>query len=1427
MINKNESLQKLVSLSIGIFLLIGMFSPLSGALGKADRGTDLSEDMEMDGIQQGDTWHIEGTEYLNGTEKDEFSLDKNILIDGGKLEINNATLTLLIDGFQTWNITLTNGGELQLWNSVIRTQPDDTQLRPFLKTKVVAESESSIELMGGSSFKFPGWVYLYNSNLRMEDSSFESLDNIPDFDYTWGYGDQITGYRDNDDCPMLIAKQNSEVVMIDSEINDYYTNTALSRMDWYASERGAQDNTADNEFSDLREEDGQYYSVNTSEVMHFDEWALAEEQMDFPAQDYPYLNPIDKITALYLEVSYRTGQDYGAASDLSYRVPGGTWETAETIDGEAERIEQSIWKLDLEEFSRDEAADEFIYDLELRFENGDTGANSTVDFDRVRLTSAHENDMRIENSDMTVINSYIDVDFRPADVDPRADTEATAPDTYLQDSNPEHRAIRVYDSNFKAYGLEVTGEPPADGDPCIVEAGSSTSEIYRWAKVVALDETEKPIEGADIESDYNINPTDHEEALEYRDAHYPGEYISSEDRYVTGEKGIARMILKSDQLNYPSYWPNGQYTGSYKLDGSYEAENGDVFTTSEYIGLSSFPNLTTRANNQEFHLRFGMEYPLPDLNVYEGDLTVDGDTGPVQLVVNKTSRINLTVKNEGESKAEDVELEFDLGGEPVKNASIDEVPEAGEGYFEFDWAPEKDDTGMKTLTVTVDPYNKIEERDRENHEESLTVEIQQRPDLVVDDILFEGEFARGTEVKEGEEVEVYAEVANRGQSAVDGAEVKITYDGGEIGSDTVNLEAGQGKQTSRILWEVPAVGEYTVESEIDPEDQVDESETTNNLLTKDVEVVSSPDVGIETFDVTAESDPVWVGDTVTIGTSVNNQGGWPSGQIEVSFYVDHNKATEELIESVTIQGIEGGETSNTLTVEWTAEIHESLDQDSQDREISVTVKEVGKESPSETRTSPPLTVEKVFDLGIAREDVTFEPMVVTEGYNVSITSIVRNLGEVYAENFTLSFYVDGEKIDDDYNYLSPGSNTTMEFEWEAEMTEDLAEEDRTLKLEISETTPEQEDVFTDNDVVEVSVLVKSRPELGFVSGSQKWLVEGEETENETLELEEKDLLTFNGTVKNSGETAIRDAMVQFTFPDGTRNNVSIDVAPGESVYVEVDWEAEINEEESQDLMIRIKSSGLDTATIHQEVTREINIQPLSIRITDRDMPENPKPGETYFFGGVLQRESDGKLLGNTDVRIAFVDSGGDEVKSIERTTNDQGEFGAQITMPDEAGEYTVVFEPQTADRQTVEESINVGEESQQGLLGIPWWILIVIVIAAAGSVGSLFAYLKFFGPGEVVECGNCGASIPADSTTCPKCGVEFDMETVKCSECGEWIPATSDNCPECGAEFIKTGEEVEDYTERMRKQYEKFVSQHKQRAEENLGRELSKKEFPP
>ena len=66
-------------------------------------------------------------------------------------------------------------------------------------------------------------------------------------------------------------------------------------------------------------------------------------------------------------------------------------------------------------------------------------------------------------------------------------------------------------------------------------------------------------------------------------------------------------------------------------------------------------------------------------------------------------------------------------------------------------------------------------------------------------------------------------------------------------------------------------------------------------------------------------------------------------------------------------------------------------------------------------------------------------------------------------------------------------------------------------------------------------------------------------------------------------------------------------------------------------------------------------------------------------------------------------------------------------------------------------------------------------------------------------CESCGAEVPADAKTCPRCGVSFDeveteivhadgsvdktIETFECSECGEQVPSNAKRCPKCGAEF--------------------------------------------
>ena len=129
------------------------------------------------------------------------------------------------------------------------------------------------------------------------------------------------------------------------------------------------------------------------------------------------------------------------------------------------------------------------------------------------------------------------------------------------------------------------------------------------------------------------------------------------------------------------------------------------------------------------------------------------------------------------------------------------------------------------------------------------------------------------------------------------------------------------------------------------------------------------------------------------------------------------------------------------------------------------------------------------------------------------------------------------------------------------------------------------------------------------------------------------------------------------------------------------------------------------------------------------------------------------------------------------------------------------------------------------LLGIPWWLFLVILAAVTGIALGATLYFKFYGLGKMVECGECGSFIPEDATTCPKCGVEFEKDMAKCSNCQAWIPVDVKRCPECGVEFATGEVEMADYQEKMRLQYEEVVSKFKDEAQRQLGRSLSDREF--
>jgi ribosomal protein L40E len=129
------------------------------------------------------------------------------------------------------------------------------------------------------------------------------------------------------------------------------------------------------------------------------------------------------------------------------------------------------------------------------------------------------------------------------------------------------------------------------------------------------------------------------------------------------------------------------------------------------------------------------------------------------------------------------------------------------------------------------------------------------------------------------------------------------------------------------------------------------------------------------------------------------------------------------------------------------------------------------------------------------------------------------------------------------------------------------------------------------------------------------------------------------------------------------------------------------------------------------------------------------------------------------------------------------------------------------------------------LLGIPWWLFLIIIAAVAAIAIGVTVYFRVYGLGKMVECGECGAFIPEDATVCPKCGVEFEKDMAKCSNCQAWIPVDVKQCPECGVEFATGEVEMADYQEKMRLQYDEVVQKFKEDASRQLGRALSDREF--
>ncbi len=1934
MTERKKSIKKLVSVLVSLTLLLGFLGPASEALAGLEDGDSANENLEDSSdiksmeLQSENTNIITGSEYINETTRAE---DNNIVIDGGSLYINNSTLILSLDEEHTWNITVKNGGRLDLWNSTIKTSTNSTSsLRPFLKTDITVTDASTISLKRNSSLRFPGFVNILGSTLKMKNSTFDKLkdDDIPKYDYLWDGidNDANKDHDDNDDAPRLNVK-NSDVYMENSEIDNYYSNTDMPKtndqssdeMTWYPLDEATEEPIE--EFQDVSDEN---YVLNESETKSLNDWYLYNPMVPHEhIGDYPYINPTNRISSLYVEITYTPEENYtredAPKGNITYYSPREEeYVKAMDLDNTSTTSETratEIWEIDLSEFYKGErnGTTRLLHDLQLNItnpENPNTDDLTSISVSELRLVSAYDNDIYVEDSNFTAIDSYIDVDYKTSDIDPRDGNETiTNSSTYLQDSNLEHSVLRLYDSEFKSYGLEVSDEKPTDGteygDPWILNNWDSNNNtwLYRWVELQITNQDGVPLPGATVDTEYNPLGEDqalsdrvqeanslhnNSEAWDHMNRTAPGYYDAENDTFVANEDGEVTFFLASDRINYPKDWPNSEFVGHYKLNITYTDESQDIFASDiQQLDMpDKFPGIH---NPHGFDLNVDVD--LADLKAETLMFTKDGETK--DYVANETEgKLKMNVSNIGDRTAKNFSVSFYENevdqGNLIESKEIESLDDGNNTWETITWTP--NEIGEYDLIGVVDSDDDVIEKNETNNKDNFTLTVGEKPDLTVESIDVE------PEVMKTDEAEITATIGNQGGPVASESEVTVefyqnyTENQTRILIDEILVPANNiPTQMDPVLWNTTdlQVGDYNITVEIDPDNKIDELNEENNTQTISSSVLTQPDLTpidlsvpnnarigeeiqitvnvtnngqwisesttvyfmvdgtqlttrsipplgegdseeitvnwlaemtndqvtqkrnimveiepienegnqnnlttsseitverhldltVDDLDVQFDVDPgtpagvpegktievsgivantgdldvtnftaqllvdgnvvmsetgdelginddmtitfVWnsnlsssdleseertlkfnvtseaevaagggtevvedrhlennsmseslmihkapdltpidfnvspntarVGESVDVTFSVANQGVWPSDEITAQVLVDDEGA----FETINIPGLNGGSTSAEISIEWTADMIEGME--NQTREITVAVLSDPNEGNFDNLTkSESVLVERYLDLTVDDLDVQFDVddtalEGVPEGKNVQVTGIVANTGDLDVTNFTAQLLVDGNVAIEETGYeLGIDETTTITFDWNSQLSSsDLESEERTLTFNVNseaevaagggtvvddeypadnsiseslmihkapdltlvnlEVSPDTVRVGEDVDVTfnlknqgvwpsdeitaqvsvddeepfdtitiaglsggttseeisvewtadmiegeedkirEISVLVlpdpnegdfdnleistditverhnefsinelqvtpdeltegeevhidtaienigdldverydvelfideqfnkskevknltrgqtgsveftwnsslsdkitedekeedrtveirineakaqqtvkiKRKPNLKFIS--QNWSSDGEDLNTSGgMDLTELDSLAFQGMIRNEGGTQINGSVVNFKFPNKVVTR-TVNASADETRNVSAEWTVE---DVSGSIHVWVNSTkDPQTATTYDEIIiQDVNVETMDVLLTEREIPEDIQPGKEYEFSAVVKRDKGDKPVGGRGVTVQIKEPSGKVLKEATATTGDDGEFSVYLRMPDEGGDYKVVYD--ISDTQLQQDTYSLSVESEvQGLMGIPWWIIALAVAAAAGGAGSFIAYRQFFGEREIVECGNCGATISADATSCPKCGVEFDTETVKCSECDEWIPADSKECPECGAEFIKTGTEVEDYTERMRKQFRKFVNKQKRKAEEELGRELSKKEF--
>ncbi|MEM3703338.1 MAG: CARDB domain-containing protein [Candidatus Bathyarchaeia archaeon] len=273
---------------------------------------------------------------------------------------------------------------------------------------------------------------------------------------------------------------------------------------------------------------------------------------------------------------------------------------------------------------------------------------------------------------------------------------------------------------------------------------------------------------------------------------------------------------------------------------------------------------------------------------------------------------------------------------------------------------------------------------------------------------------------EGQHVSITATIHNIGTQDATNALVAF-YDGDKlIGNGTIDTVTAGGASSLSLLWDATPWGWHTIKVVIDPENTITEVNENNNQASRGIYVYPPlPDLTPTSIGF-SDNTPA-VNQIITISANIKNIGGVSTSNVLVSFLIDG-----QLIENVTITQINGKGESKIASIIYsftTAGWHKVCVVADPDNSI-VEADENNNRLCLDIYVHPPLP-----DL---TPSITLSNDSPNLGDIVTVYATVYNIGEVEAQNVTVSIYDDDVRIGyATITSLNAGAHETIQVLWNA------------------------------------------------------------------------------------------------------------------------------------------------------------------------------------------------------------------------------------------------------------------------------------------------------------------------------------------------------------------------------------------------------------